>query len=92
LPEVPTTAEAGLHDADYTFWVGLFAPSHTPRHIINKLHAETLKALDTLSVRHKLSAMSVVPMKVSPEEFGAQIKQELASNATLVKSTRIQPE
>jgi tripartite-type tricarboxylate transporter receptor subunit TctC len=92
LLEVPTTAEAGLHDADYTFWVGLFAPSRTPRNIINKLHAETLEAMKAPSVRDKLSAVSVVPMKVSPEEFDAQIKRELASNAILVKAAGIQPE
>jgi tripartite-type tricarboxylate transporter receptor subunit TctC len=92
LPEVPTTSEAGLRDADYTFWVGLFAPSRTPRNIINKLHAETLKSLEVPSVRDKLSAVSVVPMKVSPDQFDAQIKQELASNAILAKAAGMQPE
>jgi tripartite-type tricarboxylate transporter receptor subunit TctC len=92
LPEVPTTSEVGLHDADYTFWVGLFAPTRTPRNIINKLHAETLKALEVPSVRDKLSAVSVVPMKVSPDQFDAQIKQELASNAILAKAAGMQPE
>jgi len=92
LQEVPTTAEAGLRDADYTFWVGLFAPSRTPRNIISKLHDETSKALEAPSVRDKLSTVSVVPMKVSPHEFDAQIKRELASNAILVKAAGIQPE
>ncbi len=92
LPGVPTTAEAGLRDADYTFWVGLFAPSRTPRDIISKLHDETSKALEAPSVRDKLSTVSVVPMKVSPHEFDAQIKRELASNAILVKAAGIQPE
>ena len=92
LPEVPTTAEAGLHDADYTFWVGLFAPSRTPRNIINKLHAETLRALEAPSVRDKLRAGSIVPMKVSPEEFDTKIQQELSSNALLVRAAGIQPE
>jgi tripartite-type tricarboxylate transporter receptor subunit TctC len=92
LPEVPTTSEAGFSDADYTFWIGLFAPSRTPRTIINKLHDETLKALETATVREKLAAVSVSPMQVTPEQFDAQVKKELASNAILVKAAGIQPE
>ena len=46
LPEVPTTTEAGLADAAYDFWIGLFLPAKTPRDIVDKLHDETQKALD----------------------------------------------
>src|SRR5207247_1423146 len=45
LPNVPTTAEAGLHDAAYVFWNGIFLPAKTPREIVNRLHNETQKAL-----------------------------------------------
>jgi tripartite-type tricarboxylate transporter receptor subunit TctC len=45
LPDVPTTAEAGFPDSEYNFWVGMFAPSRTPPAILDKLYAETLKAL-----------------------------------------------
>ena len=41
LPDVPTTAEAGLKDAAYVFWNGLFFPAKTPADIVNRLHAET---------------------------------------------------
>ncbi len=41
LPNVPTTAEAGLKDAAYVFWNGLFLPAKTPADIVNRLHAET---------------------------------------------------
>jgi tripartite-type tricarboxylate transporter receptor subunit TctC len=92
LPEVPTTSEAGFREADYTFWVGMFAPIRTPRAIINKLHDETLKALETASVRAKLAAVSVAPMPMTPEQFDARIKEEVASNAILVKAAGIQPE
>jgi tripartite-type tricarboxylate transporter receptor subunit TctC len=92
LPEVPTTSEAGFRDADYTFWVGLFAPIRTPRTIINKLHDETSKALETASIRDKLAAVSVSPMRMTPEQFDARIREEIASNAILVKAAGIQPE
>src|SRR5215475_14526166 len=92
LPEVPTTSEAGFRDADYTFWVGLFAPSQTPRTIINKLHDEASKALETRSVGEKLAVVGVTPMVLTPEQFDAQIKQEIVSNAALVRAAGIQPE
>ena len=46
LPDVATTLEAGIANSDYNFWVGMAVPSKTPRDIVNRLHAETAKALD----------------------------------------------
>jgi tripartite-type tricarboxylate transporter receptor subunit TctC len=68
------------------------APSRTPRTIINKLHDEALKTLETRSVREKLAVVSVTPMVLTPEQLDAQIKQEIVSNAALVRAAGIQPE
>ena len=43
LPEVPTMSEAGLVDAEYQFWLGMFLPAKTPRSIVDKLERETLQ-------------------------------------------------
>ena len=45
LPEVPSLAEAGLPDAAYTFWVGLFAPAQTPADVSKRLHNGVVKVL-----------------------------------------------
>src|SRR5262249_62170394 len=45
LPDVPTTAEAGLKDASYVFWTGMFVPAKTPADIIKRLHDEMEKAM-----------------------------------------------
>jgi tripartite-type tricarboxylate transporter receptor subunit TctC len=92
LPEVPTTSEAGFRDADYTFWMGMFAPSKTPRDIVNKLHAETVAALRATNVQERLAMLGVAPMAVTPEQFDAQIKDEIVSSAALVKAAGIKPE
>ena len=92
LPDVPTTSEAGLADADYTFWLGLFAPAKTPRDIVNRLHNETIKALQTTNVREKLAILSVAPMQMAPEQMDRFIKDEIASNGLLVKAAGIKPE
>jgi tripartite-type tricarboxylate transporter receptor subunit TctC len=85
LPDVPTTSEAGLVDAEYPFWVGIFLPAKTSRDIVEKLHRETLKALQEPKVRDKLATLGVEPMVMSPSEFDAQVTREIISNASLVK-------
>ena len=89
LPEVPTTLEAGFANAEYPFWFGIFLPAKTPRDIVDKLHGETLKALQTPKVRDKLAALGVEPMVMTPTEFDAHVVKEIAVNAALVKATGI---
>ena len=37
LPDVPTTAEAGVPGSEFNFWIGMMAPAKTPRDIVNRL-------------------------------------------------------
>jgi tripartite-type tricarboxylate transporter receptor subunit TctC len=92
LPDVPTTSESGLADADYTFWLGLFAPAKTTRDIVHRLHDETVKAMRSPNVSEKLATLGVAPMPVTPEQFDALVKAEIASNALLVKAAGIRPD
>jgi tripartite-type tricarboxylate transporter receptor subunit TctC len=86
LPEVPTTLEAGIANAEYPIWLGLFLPAKTPREIIDELNRETLKALQEPKVRDKLAALGVDPMVMTPSEFAAFVEKEIALNAALVKA------
>jgi tripartite-type tricarboxylate transporter receptor subunit TctC len=61
---------AGFADAEYPIWFGIFAPAKTPRDIIEKLHRETIKALQAPKVADKLSGLGVDPMVMPPAEFG----------------------
>jgi tripartite-type tricarboxylate transporter receptor subunit TctC len=92
LPEVPTTSEAGFANADYILWLGLFAPVRTPRSLVDRLHGETVKAMQAGSVQEKLAILGVTPMSMTPEQFDAHIKDEIASNGLLVKAAGIKPE
>ena len=51
LPQVPTTAEAGVPGSEFNFWIGMMAPAKTPRDIVNRLHDEVVKALNTPEVK-----------------------------------------
>ena len=86
LPDIPTTLEAGIKNAEYPIWFGLFVPAKTPRDVVTKLHGETLKALQSPKVAEKLAALGVDPMAMSPADFAAHVQSEIARNADLVKA------
>jgi tripartite-type tricarboxylate transporter receptor subunit TctC len=81
--------EAGFADSDYPIWWGLFAPAKTPREIVEKLHSETLKALEVPNVQEKRATLGIEPMVMTQTEFEAHVKNELAMNAVLVKATGV---
>jgi tripartite-type tricarboxylate transporter receptor subunit TctC len=91
LADIPTTLEAGYPDSDYVFWVGLFAPAATPRDIIARLHDATAKALADKTVAENLAKLGAAPMTMTPGEFDAYIKAEIATIATVVKAAGIAP-
>jgi tripartite-type tricarboxylate transporter receptor subunit TctC len=86
LPDVPTTLEAGFADSDYTFWNGMLVPANTPRNIIDRLHAETQKAMALPAVREKFAPLGIEPMSLTPAEFDALIRKEVAANIALAKA------
>lgn len=86
LPDVPTTIEAGYPNSDYNYWMGMFVPSKTPREIVDKLHAETQKALTAPAVKEKFAPQGIEPMPLKPAEFDELIKKEIEQNIALVKA------
>jgi tripartite-type tricarboxylate transporter receptor subunit TctC len=89
LPDVPTTLELGFADSDYTFWNGMLVPAKTPRDIVDRLYRETQKALALASVQEKFAPQGIDPMPLTPAEFDALIKREIAINLALVKAADI---
>lgn len=91
LPQVPTTAEAGVPGSEFNFWIGMMAPGKTPRDIVNRLHDEVVKALNTPEVKERFATLGADAWTLSPEQFDAYIKDEIKSNAVLVKAAGLQP-
>ncbi len=89
LPEIPTTVEAGVPNSDYNFWVGMFVPGKTPRDIVNKLHQETIRALQSTEARERLAKLGAETWTMAPEQFDKHIREEIGSNATLVKAAGV---
>jgi len=92
LPDVPTIAESGVPGYEATSWNGMFAPAKTPRAIIEKLHAEVVKALHSPDVREKLVAMGSDPVGSMPEQFHSFIKQEHARWGKVIRENNIRAE
>ncbi len=91
LPDVPTTSEAGVPGSDYTFWIGLFAPAKTPREIVDRLHDEVVKVMASPEMKERLAALGAEAWTMGSAQFDDYVKQELASNASIVKAAGIKP-
>ncbi len=90
LPNVPTTAEAGVPGSEFNFWIGMMAPARTPRDIINRLNDEVVKALASPEVKERFATLGADAWTLKPEQFDAYIKEEIKSNAVLVKAAGLQ--
>ena len=91
LPDVPTLLEAGFSDAEYPIWFGLFVPVRTPRDVVDTLHRETVKALQSPKVSERLGALGVDPMIMTSAEFDSLVRKEVALNTELVKAAGLKP-
>ena len=86
LPDVPTAVAAGLPGYVVTTWYGVFAPAGTPPPVVNRLHAELVKAMQTAAVRAKLDGIGADgSVSKSPAEFAALVRTDTARYAKIVK-------
>ncbi len=90
LPDVPTTAEAGLPKAAYAFWNGVFVPAKTPPDIVKRLHAETEKAIADPGVKDRLAKLAIQPLPMTQPEFDAYFKADVRDTDTLAKAAGIE--
>jgi tripartite-type tricarboxylate transporter receptor subunit TctC len=87
LPEIPTTIEVGVPNSSYIFWVGMFAPSKTPRPIIDKLNAQIINVMKSPAVVAQLDKLGAEPMLMAPNKFDQMVRDEMAAAAIIVKES-----
>src|SRR6266446_2051652 len=92
MPELPTLAESGLPGYEASSWYGVLAPAGTPREIIARLNAETVRALDRPEVKNNLLAEGAEPIGGTPEQFAAHIKSEKERLGKLIRDAKIRLE
>jgi tripartite-type tricarboxylate transporter receptor subunit TctC len=90
LPEVPTMQEAGIKGFDISQWQGFLAPAGTPRSIVDRLNAETIRAMRAPDVHERIAVQGGNDIVTgTPEEFAALIKSDLQAYAKLIREARI---
>ena len=85
LPNVPTVAEAGVPGYEATIWLGLMAPSGTPKPVVDKLNAEINKVLARAELKEQWAKQGATPMVMSPAEFETYLKADIDKWANVVK-------
>ena len=86
LPNVPTVAESGLPGFVFDFWIGMLAPSKTPKPVVAKLNAEIARILALPDVKERMATLGAEPMPMSPEQFDAYIKDEYNTLGAVMRS------
>jgi tripartite-type tricarboxylate transporter receptor subunit TctC len=92
LPDVPTAAEAGYASFEATNVTGLIAPAGTPRDVIEKLNAATIKVIAQPAVREKFAGIGAAVTGGTPEEFAAYIRDDLSKWTRIVKDANVKVE
>ncbi|HEY4370734.1 MAG TPA: tripartite tricarboxylate transporter substrate binding protein [Burkholderiales bacterium] len=89
LPNVPTFIEQGVPGFDVASWVGIMVPVKTPRAIVDRLHHDLLIALKDPELEARYEVLGVTVVANTPEQFGEQIKADLARWSKVVEAAKI---
>jgi tripartite-type tricarboxylate transporter receptor subunit TctC len=92
LPDVPTSAQAGLAGVEALVWNGIFAPAGTPRALIDVLHRELVKAYNAPEIKAQVEATGSYVAGDTPEEFAAFIRAEVAKWGKVGRAAGIKPQ
>lgn len=89
LPNVPTSAEAGLPAFELESWFGMLAPAGTPPEIVGRLSSEIKKISESESFRRQAVEQGAEASYMDPRAFGEFIKVELVKWDKVIKSARL---
>lgn len=90
LPDVPTTAEAGVPGVEIGGWYALLAPAGTPRTMVNRLHQESVKAFKSSpELRERFESTGSDILLNTPAEFAARIQREIAEYTKVAREANI---
>ena len=89
MPNVPTTAEAGLPGFQLESWVALYAPASTPAPVIAKLSEAVKKSLEQAEVKQRADTAGVELRYLNPQQMDALLKKELPYWNKVIKAANI---
>jgi len=92
LPDVPTFIESGIKDFVASGWVGIFAPSKTPRPVVDYLNKELNAVLSSPEVIAKLDTLGIEASPGTPEKFSKEIAADFKRYGEVIKTAGIKAE
>jgi tripartite-type tricarboxylate transporter receptor subunit TctC len=92
VPEIPTISEQGLKGFETGSWFGMSVPTGTPREIVTKLHAESVRIVGLPEVRNRMVAEGAEFVGDNSEQFTAFLRGEIDKWGRAVKASGARPE
>jgi tripartite-type tricarboxylate transporter receptor subunit TctC len=92
LPNVPTTGEAGVPNADAPIWFAVWAPAGTPQAVVERISADVRRAAADPGVKEKLVALGNEPMDMNPAAFARFVREEVDGNGRVIRAAGIKPQ
>jgi len=89
LPDLPTTAEAGLPGFELDAWFGFYAPAGTPQPAIDRLAAEIEKIVKSDDFKRRAEESGTYAVYMSPAELAEFTKTELVYWSDMIKQLGI---
>ena len=93
LPEVPTVAESAIPGYAMSTWYGIVAPAGTPLPVVAQLNREIAKVIAEPQIREKFLSLGADPLgRMTPDQFGAYIRSEVAKYGKVVRDNNLRVE
>ena len=86
-PDMPTVSEAALPGYESISWLGVFAPTGTPREVVALLNTEIVKILQQPEVKQRLLEQGGEPIGNTQEQFAAVLKSDIAKYAKIMRES-----
>ena len=89
MPEVPTLTEAGVAGYETTIWLGLMAPTGTPKAVVDKLNEAVSKIASQPDVKATWTKQGAAPMVMNPAVFDKYMRDDITKWAGVIKKANI---
>ena len=90
LPDVPTMAEQGFKGHEADTMTGMLLPAGTPRALVDKWYAETVRIMALPDVKERVAEMGFLTVLNTPPAFTAQIREEVARWGKVIRDAKIE--
>ena len=87
FPDLPTMDEAGVKGYEFSTWYGLLVPAGTPKAVVDRLNAETRKALMSAAVKQQFATQGLETTPSTAQEFATYLRNEVAKWAKVIKAS-----